>query len=384
MAKYKGLKNASKVFFAKTGGMLWKRGGLLVFLSLLAVGRTKAGTARCKLFLSGEGTAEFFVLSAAGGLICYSEGRDISVIPREGGKMRSYALELLGLIFIGAMSSAYAQNEDQKEEAPCPAAREFITAFEYLSDKDTTHLAKAPATELSLKVAKGCEGAAERFITTSELLRRSGLFSQDALKLGLEFAKATPAQTEAFRTIFQMAFLREGLDLDLLSATQLARSLSLDFSGQVEQAMNDYEQLVEFCLSKEALGLPRPRCATLSAELVPLARERDVSIFAIFRDGYEFLTGDSDGPKLSTDQALSLLVRLLKMSPEAVSEFAKLYPYAHDADGLGLSRQQAIELALEVSSSTKIEPEAQKAQASSSPGASPLFPSKKVTEAMGP
>ena len=242
--------------------------------------------------------------------------------------------------------------QKESEHFNCDSAREFIGAFEYLTDSKTFKMKKTEAITLARKVSIGCDGAAERFIKVSELLRRSGLDSASSLSIGKDFSLATDMQADAFAAIFKKSYLRDYLDLDIVSSIETARRLSVDFKGDHEQALEDFEDIVEYCLDREELALPRQKCAQIASDFSLYGEKSQSSIFEPFVEGLEFLARDDDGPNLTTLKAIEILNQIMATSPNAPRNLIEAYEYAYDKDGLGLSRAKAITIAIDISKKT--------------------------------
>ena len=261
---------------------------------------------------------------------------------------------LIILLTLGAAPflSASEEEKEKTENYECESAKEFVVAFSYLTDKDTLKMPKKPALTMAKEIAAGCDGAGARFVHVTETLRRAGLSGNASAKLGKSFALGSDGQKDAFLTIFLHSFLKKYLDLDLLTSVNLAKRLSIEYQGDTEQVLSDYKGLVEFCLDKEQLALPRPRCAKIASDFARLGETSKISILEPFMEGFEFLTDDEDGPKMTTKEAMKLLSELLKVSPYAATNFEEVYGFAHDGDHLKFNRNQAISLARNVAMKT--------------------------------
>jgi hypothetical protein len=225
----------------------------------------------------------------------------------------------------------------------CTTTREFITTLEYLRDQRDFKIRDDEERKIASKVARGCTGAAERFIQVTDVLSASGLSADDSVRTGLQFASRTKTEVAAFITVFKEAFLAEHLDLDMRSALELSRSLSSGFDGDVTAVSKDFQTLVDFCLG-ERIGLPRPACAEFAAATTRKGQQWNGGIARPFIRIYEFLTS-TDGPHLTTGQALKVAGGLIVAGPDSADNFIVGYKYAASRNGLRLSSIDAIEFA---------------------------------------
>ena len=236
--------------------------------------------------------------------------------------------------------------------ASCATAREFITTLEFLRSDSELKPSEEQARQLAEQVATGCTGAAARMIRVAKILHRAGLSANDSLKTGVEFAAKTDREMETFIAVFRRAFLEEYLDLDLPAAVKLGRSLSTEFEGDVFAVRDDFERIVDHCIARNRWALPKPRCAQLAAEIARSGQAWSGGVSEPFLKLMEFVTRDSSGPKVSTDQALHLARDLTKSGPEAADSFTVAYKYAVSDDGLKLSREDAIRFAQNLAAKT--------------------------------
>ncbi len=235
----------------------------------------------------------------------------------------------------------------------CTVAREYITAFNYLTSKSALKLAKNYLISIAEEIAKGCSGAAKRFITSFEVLQKAELDSKSALSLALEVAQSTAAKGRAFLTVFKSAYAKDILDLDVYSATQIAKKLVLDATHSPSWIDDDFYRLSRYCVSEEGLAVDRPSCAGLVVYLLDhgVARESEYKlelkdgVAKPFISGFKFLTKLADGPQIATYQALGILKELIAISPYSIEEFLDLYKFLVGRSVQPLTRDQAIDKA---------------------------------------
>lgn len=235
----------------------------------------------------------------------------------------------------------------------CPAFKEFVTAFNYLKDKKEFVLPPSEAQRIAEQVAAGCESAAQRFIHTTDILTKTSLASRDAIKTGIEMANASQEEADAFLTVFKTAFLESRLDMDVWSALKMARSLSVELKVNRKQATEDFQQLVNFCVSSKGLALPRPQCAPFAAKIARASeRSENASAATAFEELFQFLTRNEDGPRLTSFEAARIGEEVILVAPFAQKNFIDAYRFATAKTGLNKSRDQAILFATSIAKST--------------------------------
>ncbi|WP_141734407.1 hypothetical protein [Oligoflexus tunisiensis] len=244
-------------------------------------------------------------------------------------------------------------------QAGCDAYREYVTTYNYLLDKKTIAFTKDQASRTAMTVAEGCDGGAARFIRVFDLLVNARLTLHDAMTVALEIARTGDDSAENFVEVFKAAFLEKYLDLSLHQALDLARSLS----GKGPWIRKDYVKLVDFCLGKTGLALPKPECATLARDIALMGEEEPTrSVAERFVELFEFLRSHKDGPQLATGDALAVTKELIAISPEAGRNFIPGYKFARDKNNLGLDRAQAVGFARQLAALTKPQDSASEAQ----------------------
>ena len=152
--------------------------------------------------------------------------------------------------------------------------------------------------------------------------------------------------------IFKGAFAKESFDLDVATATRLAKKLTLEFKGDPQIAGEDFEDLAKFCTSELGAGLVRSKCADMVEHMILLNAEGKIAIASAFREAFSFLTS-RDETNLTPADAIIVAEKLVSTSPEAVPVFRKTYLYAMDSSGLALARPEAVKFAAAVAVKTK-------------------------------
>lgn len=237
----------------------------------------------------------------------------------------------------------------------CTTTREYVTAIEFIRKRSELGADEKFARKIADQVSQGCTGAARRFIRTADLLVRSTLTGHDSLKKAIELSHASDEVTETFVEVFRNAYRKGGLDLPVGMSLELATELSLKFNGSVAHVREDFERLVEYCVSESKLDLPKPACGRTAARVAALGEVFPQGASFAYIRLFEFMVSDR-GPRLTTGDALKLSESLLWKGPEAENNFVDAYRYAVDPKGLGLSVPKAVEFAKKMAErSLKIE-----------------------------
>lgn len=250
------------------------------------------------------------------------------------------------LLSIGLSNLASASEAVDKPAEPCHSAREFITTLEYLRSKKEFGIEENQAQTLAHKVSKGCTGAAQRFIRTVELLDKVEAGSKVAVGMGVKLANKTDQYAETFSGLFKRSYLKEYFDLDLTTSLKIASTLSLDYKGDVRQAMQDYFKIAQFCISDE-VNLPPPSCATLAQEVVKNNELQKKPAADSFIRVYKFVR-KTETLSPSVQEALKITRRVVKVSPDAADNFIDGYKYAVSDRGLKLTAKDSLGIAYQL------------------------------------
>lgn len=233
----------------------------------------------------------------------------------------------------------------------CESSKELITAYTFLSDSKDINLKSAEATTIAAQVAKGCSGAAKRFIGTFLLLSKAKMAADSSIKVATEVAIGTDEAAAAFQQIFRLSFVHNGLDLDALTALKLAKSLSTEYAGNPTLAKDDFKEVVAYCLAPDGLAMPRPQCAIVAARVAKLGEKSTSGVGSDYVEMIKQLT-EKTGANLAVADARQLTEALLGVSPHAAKNFNRLFRFATSEDGPNLTRQDAVNLAKSVASYT--------------------------------
>lgn len=262
------------------------------------------------------------------------------------------------LLFAFAVScaAAWASGEDMppsehelqiaaQDKSLCSSTDEYVKTLKFLRATRELQFTETTSRLIAEKVARACDGGAERFAKVLMLLHTVGLSDHKALAMALDFASRPPDVQKNFTEIFTHAFLNEFFDYDYPTAARLAYELSRDYKGEPAQVRDDFLELVRYCKDGKTLDLPTKICAELTVRLARLSqyypsgiRKPFYKIFKELRERKDFL--------LDMKTALDISYNVLKNGPRAPENFFKAYAYATGKDGLDLDKHLAIAFAL--------------------------------------
>lgn len=255
------------------------------------------------------------------------------------------------LVFSGLLLSVSCAHKrtDHKNLAEdkyqtCMPTREYVTTFNYIEDHKDYAINAKDARKIADSVSKGCTGAAERFIKVTGLLSHAAIDTQTAMKKGVELALSTDAITKNFIVIFKNTYSEDALDLNVNESLKIATELSIDFKGNPKSIREDFKDLVEFCASAQELDLPKQKCAQMAYRISKLGEKFEGSVSDEFLNLFEYLS-DTDGPNLTTFDALAVAEQALQYGPAAKENFIDAYKYAISDSGLHLTRPESVKFA---------------------------------------
>lgn len=231
----------------------------------------------------------------------------------------------------------------------CLSTREFITTLEFLRTHKEYQVTEDRAQSLSQQVADGCTGASKRFIQIMNVLSKAGIPSQKSVETALHFASSTQEMTKAFLTIFKGAFIENLMDLDSIQALNISMEISEAYKDHAKSAEKNFNQLVDFCVSKKSLDLPILECAKFGTRVIKNGSTFEFNITKDFIELFNYLT-DKNKSNLPTYEALKISEFVTQFGPESKSNFIKAYEYALEKNGLDKSIKESIELGKQMAS----------------------------------
>lgn len=234
-------------------------------------------------------------------------------------------------------------------DSGCSTTAEFVKTLSYLRSQKEFAIDEAKSRKIAEDVSQGCSGAAKRFTQVVEDLFNSGLASWDAVKIGTELAQRKDSEVATFLNIFDHSFGTDALDLDLRNSVKIALSLTSEYTGDTLVARKDFEALTQFCISREHLDLPKPRCALFAARITHEGQTWKTGAALPFIHAFEFIraTG-TDGPGLATDQALQFAENIVVAGPGSDQNFIQAYSFGTRKDGLALGSSDAVKFAFKM------------------------------------
>jgi hypothetical protein len=233
----------------------------------------------------------------------------------------------------------------------CSSTKEYVTALEFLREHKEFQMEEAVARDLANKVSDGCSGAGKRFIQSSALLLKAGLDSRNALEVALKLAKTDDKVVENFSHLFKLTFTPNYLDLSVGEALDVAIKLSLEFKGEQMQAKNDFQKLVEFCISTKGLDLPKNKCSEMSVRITKLGENYKTGVAKSFFEIFDFLNSKRGGNQTMSN-VLKLAETVVAYGPLGVENFITAYKYATSEKGMNLDESKSIDFSLNMAKKT--------------------------------
>lgn len=235
--------------------------------------------------------------------------------------------------------------KDNKTYKICESSSEFQKALEFLIKKSELNLSETQNLEKALHIAKGCDGAAERFSSLFLLLKKSGVDLGKSFDLALEFSQLDDNRAKNFREIFQKSFLENYLNLDFNTAFRLSLELSKDYTGDPILLRNDFLAFVKFCTSEKEMALSFQACTELVVKMSKFTSLYKDGVFPSFEKLYKYVRQNKSFG-LSIQETLNILGQILSYGPKAPENFQKSIEYSLGKGPVKLSDSLAINLAL--------------------------------------
>ncbi len=237
------------------------------------------------------------------------------------------------------------KTNDEDKLTQCLSTREFITTREYLQSLEEIKIKPEQVLEISHKVAEGCTGSAQRFISVVDLLHKAKLDATNAIKTAIYFAPSDDKTTRNFREVFKFAYLESGLDLDLHNSIQMALNLSKDYQGEQDKAYEEFKKLIDFCTNMKKMNLPLGTCGSMAVRITKKGEKFQASTANAYISLFNFLVEDSVGPKVSVLESVKLAEELLEQGPQSEINFIQAYKYALSKKGLNYSKSDSFKFA---------------------------------------
>ena len=257
--------------------------------------------------------------------------------------MMSRAL-LLGLFAL--FISSFVQADDGVELRLCRSASEFEQSVHFFREDKSLSLSDGQVVKWSLAIAKGCDGASQRFQDVFKLLDKSGVELHKSVEMASAFTTKSSEQTRAFVGLFKTFFLENYFDLDFMTAFNLSLKLS-ENPAKADFSRKDFENLYRFCTAQDKLGLPFKSCAQYSLTLLKDYSLYPEGIYPSFEKIFSFLISNS-GVSLNVKEAMQIASEVLSYGPLAPDNFKQAYTFSVAKKGLDTSLKQGMKIALEV------------------------------------
>jgi hypothetical protein len=277
--------------------------------------------------------------------------------------MKNLGKLFLALLFLPnvVLASWWFQQEEPLKLRPetCQSSREFIAVYQYLVKNINLAGSVSNAFEISQKVAEGCNGAALRFINTSNVLMKAELDNRTVIETALEMSQRTDSSSSAFFDIFQRSYLSQYLDLDIYQALKISKKLTTLFQGDVSYVAEDFIHIVDYCLSSKGLNLPKPNCAEIAARFSSYGEFHKKSLHQQFTDLSTFFTKMKKGV-LSMDERIPAMDKILSVNEWGYENFKTGYEFAVSSEGLHLPARSAIQFGIKMALNSQRKPEIDK------------------------
>jgi hypothetical protein len=252
----------------------------------------------------------------------------------------------------------------------CEPAREYITTTRFLREqRDTMGLRDIDIHRIADEVSKGCVGSAGRFVRAFHVLDKMQVGANATVTIGARLAQKNEAYTDVYLGVLTRAYLSEFLDLDLMTSMRLAESLSVDYTGDVKIALNDFTKMVDFCLKSKTAEFPLPFCGALAGRLAKASENFRVGLADSFIRSFDYLT-QTQSLNMKLGEAVATAEQLAVYHPQAIDSFITAHSFALEKTGLDLDARRSLVFARRIASRTRWE-EREENPLSSEPQRSP-------------
>lgn len=244
---------------------------------------------------------------------------------------------------------------DQIKE--CFSAKEFITVHQYLKYQKKLGVNKNKLSKIALGVSRGCGGAAYRFIKVFDILSKVELPGDKILKIANKFTYSSNYAADAFVNIFKQNYLEAYLDQNINFSADIALALTASYSGNVKDAVYDFNKLISFCISSRHLDMPRKKCAQLIREVTLNGVKTQSKVSNTFIGIFLFLTKNKNGPQLTTFKAIEIAKAMSGHGKLAEQNFIHGYKFAKSEKGLNFSIKKSLKLAKKIAEQSTVFPD---------------------------
>ena len=250
----------------------------------------------------------------------------------------------------------------KKSEKPievewCDSHKEFVTTLEFMRKQDYYEMGEQHSREVAKQVAKGCNGAAKRYVRVYELLRKVEAGARTSINTAIEMSQSTDKRVNTFMATFRNAYSENRLDLDISNSLKIAKGLSVEFKGDSDKAKRDYDKLVSFCINQKKIGGSIPVCAKIAYEVTKSAEMYKEPAADGFIETYEFLRNHKE-LNFQISKAIVEARKVVAIHPRAAENFVAAFKYATSKKGLNIPAKQTLLFAYEMAENTLPAPSA--------------------------
>lgn len=235
-------------------------------------------------------------------------------------------------------------DENGYHKEHCSVTSEYKKTLDFLRSDAGAMIPDLQSRQIAEAVVKGCNGSAERFRKGFLTLQKSGVSLQKTVDVALVLSRAHPATVNNFYEVFKKLYLKEFFDFDYKTSFEATLDLSIDYRGNLDNALQDFNKLSNFCLDNKKLGLSVIQCSELSLQIAKLSQFYKKGVYDSFQKVYSALR-DDDKFALSVRDALIQSEKVLRHGPRAVDNFIEAYEFAISKSGHAAKSTEALAFA---------------------------------------
>ena len=228
----------------------------------------------------------------------------------------------------------------------CRSTEQYIRVRQFLGEVQDSGLNSTQQHQIAEALSANCDGAADRFTSSFQLLKELGVFIPAALKLATKMSAFDSEQVELFRRLLASSYLLETLNMPSQTALDLAMIVAEGSQGRASVAWKDFSGFVSYCLDKK-WNLPKTVCAGVGAELIQQSHLFKDGWLSDFRRLQGVLSRKPFG--LSVQQRLEMTISILKFGPTSAKNFEAAYNYATKKARPAMDTKTAVAFALSMS-----------------------------------
>jgi hypothetical protein len=248
------------------------------------------------------------------------------------------------ILFLSVLVSFTALGSTQKYEV-CEPSTEYIKTLNFLRAHSEFGVSDKDAQKLSFEIAKNCNNASTRFLKIITLLSKVGIDTQTSIKYAKLASSKTDTQAEAFVKFYKDSFKESIYDLDAQTALEYASSLSLNYEGNVEVALQDFLALRDYCMSNNGPNLDMRKCSEMSVFVSKHSEHFNRPLHEPFIELLKYLTGELG---VTIKDAVDIAKKVIINGPSSTQNFKRAYEFAASKKGLKRTAKQALQFALEL------------------------------------